>query len=117
MPTNFNLYDNSIESAQSLTIYSYQTGAFLSAFSGLFISNTSASTIKDFGIASQYTVDEFSFNLSMNTNSYLASGSDTSFAITISDFYLSNILGSYSGCTIGVMSPENLETLAVYYVA
>lgn len=116
MPTNFDIYDESVEPTQSLTMYSYQTGNFLSVFSGLLISNTSASTIRDYSVNKEYTYDQFEFDLLLNNNSYLTTGSDTSFMIVVSDFYLSSIIDSYSGSTLGNMIGDTLAELSVSYI-
>ena len=116
MAINFNLYDTKVEDNQSLAMYSYQTGNFLTVFSGLLISNTSASTLRDYFIDKEYTYDQFEFDLYINNNSYLTSGSDTSYSIIVSDFYLSSILSSYSGSTLSAMLGETLTELSVSYI-
>ena len=128
MPTNFSIYDNHKQAEESIPMYSYQTGDFLSLFSGSLISVVSASTIKDAGVEKEVTVMEFNFpmtayTLTINGTSYQTRFSDFSYEVVIEDFHLSLLMSEYlgatpaSGSTLGEMSPFTLEELSVTYVA
>lgn len=106
----FNLYFphstfiGSDEEPFNITIREYQTGRYLSFFSGSLISAVSGSHFSDVGIADSYSSDSVVFNLTFNNNTYMNTGNDISYTAIVYNYYSGALIGDYSACSIGQIS-------------
>lgn len=111
--TDFKLVHKTTEAPMILKIYNYQTGNFLSVFSGSYILNTSGSVFSDFGVGNTYKSTENLFTLKLGKNSYFGTGRDVSYAATLYNYYMMTMLNSYSASSLWEMNPQTLTNLSV----
>ena len=110
----FNLYapDSSYFSGSTtpsqLTIPNYQLGVFLSIFSGSYISATSGSYFSEYGISASSTGNSVPDVLYINDNTYLSSGSDVVYTVTIPNYMAGIPIGFYSASII-----SNITSLSI----
>jgi len=107
---SFNLYFPKMEYISNdvnpinLTINAYQTGNYLSLFSGSLIADTSGSYLNDVGIKDYYSSGSPIYNLYMPDNDYLGTGRDLSYSIVVYDYRSGTIISDYSASTISNIS-------------
>ena len=108
---NFRITTPSRASPVELVVYGYQYGAFLNVFDGLYIADTSGSLLSAYGIGGEYrsTVPQHLFTICATTNRI-------DYDITVKRYYAATTLDSFSGSTLGEMSPETLLELALLYI-
>lgn len=90
-PTNIyiDLYPDTVVDT---TLYSYQSGAYLSVFDGLYILDTSGSYISDYGIGEEVHTAQHIFNINIDGNvltsasTSLLTGLNTYYAVDIVDY-------------------------------
>lgn len=109
-------YFGASASPTDITLYAYVSGVFLSVFSGSYISDTSGSTISDYGLGESYHYDQFLQNITLNNNSYLSTGIDVYYDVTVSNYYQSVILNYWSDYMLSDIDDELLSSLETRYV-
>lgn len=110
--SNFTLVHKTTESPMTLVLYNYQSGNFLSIFSGFYISNASGSTFSDYGIKSVHKGTENLSTIIMSRNNYLGTGRDVSYSAILYNYYRMTTISSYSASSLWEMNPQTLVNLA-----
>jgi len=93
-------YFNSTPEPDSITITNYQAGNFVSVFSGSYISDTNGKYFSDYGISGSSTVVTSPFNLYINDNTHLSSGSDVQYNTIVYNLKVGVRISFYSASTI-----------------
>jgi hypothetical protein len=101
------------ESPITLTLYNYQTGNYLSIFSGSYIIDTSGSYFSDVGVGIIHKAVDNPLTLKLSSNNYLGWGRDVSYSVTLYNYYMMTMLNSYSASALWQMTPQTLTDLSV----